>query len=140
MKPCLQSVILCVGFLFFFKKRSGPELWDSGGCDDPDPDLQADPGIPRVLWPLTNPEEVNRQVDVRRFSTITGPHLSNQMSLTIGDLSAASLSRLDAASSLHEHGETASEGERAAQETSEESSRVSALFTPAPLPVSGVQL
>lgn len=52
----------------FFKKRSGPELWDSGGYDDPDPDLQADPGIPRVLWPLTNPEEVNRQVDVRRFS------------------------------------------------------------------------
>lgn len=56
-----------------------------------------------------------------------------------GDLSAASLSRPDAAPSLHEHGETTSEGEREAQETSEESSGVSALFTHAPLPVSGVQ-
>lgn len=48
--------ILCV-----FKKRSESELWESE-VHDSDSDLHVDPSFPRVLWPLPNSDEVNKQV------------------------------------------------------------------------------
>lgn len=138
VKPCLQSVILCVGFSFFLKAKWTwavgfrgiwwPWSWSPGWPRHPTRPLASDQ--PR------GSEQTGR---CQTVFTITSPHLSTQMSLMTGNLSAASLSRPDTAPSLHEHGETTSEGEREAQETSEESGGVSALFTPAPLPVIGVQ-
>ncbi|XP_075878588.1 coiled-coil domain-containing protein 15 [Nelusetta ayraudi] len=42
------------------QKQSESELWKSEGRD-PNPDLHVDPGIQRVLWPLPNSDEVNKQ-------------------------------------------------------------------------------
>lgn len=59
-----------------FKKRSESELWASEGPDS-DSDLHVDPSFPRVLWPLPNSDEVNKQVDFKMFDFIQ--LMSNQM-------------------------------------------------------------
>lgn len=112
--------------MFVFKKQSESELWKSEGRD-PDPDLHVDPGIPRVLWPLPNSDEVNKQVDSGCLAQFSSCPTRCHKLLTV-DLCAASLARPDSAPPLHERGETTGEGEREAQETSEESNRVTALF------------
>lgn len=53
-------------------------------------------------------------------------------------LSAASVSVPEAPPPVHEHREGASEGEQAAQETPEEDGQVTAVFSPASLPLIGL--
>ncbi|XP_076605833.1 coiled-coil domain-containing protein 15 [Chaetodon auriga] len=42
------------------QKLSGPALWDSDKSQ-PDPGFQSSTRVPRVLWPLTDPEDLKRQ-------------------------------------------------------------------------------
>lgn len=74
-KLWFTSVSFCVVSIVF-KKRSESELWASEGPDS-DSDLHVDPSFPRVLWPLPNSDEVNKQVDFKMFDFIQ--LMSNQM-------------------------------------------------------------
>lgn len=55
--------------------------------------------------------------------------------VTVVCLSAASVSVPDAPPSVHEHRERASKGEQTAQETPEKDGKVTAIFSPASLPL-----
>lgn len=47
---------------------SGPVLENSDESE-PDPGFQSNLAAARVLWPPTDPEEVKRQVEIRRAQT-----------------------------------------------------------------------
>lgn len=120
---------------------SGPVLWDSDKSQ-PDPGVKSNLRAPPVLWPLTDQEELKRQVYIRCVHepltlvvVLSGPNVTVSTSL-----SAASVSVSGAPPSLHEHWERASEGEQTEQETPEEDGKVTRLFYSASLPLIGVVL